>query len=913
MLKPAVRRFVGVALAVSCSIVAPCATIGADAVPPMVRQDIETVLKEKNRKLAEEKDRNGIGFKRGTYSKSLQRSDASTYTVAYVQDTLEAAPGNESDQLRTERFELTVKRDRAGKWAIAKEEKKDDVVGLYRPYFGVPWIYKFDSFSFEREGLKVSATNGYAYASKLLDAFSGFKVFAADLNFEFTPPLGTSQGDYYRVLDSELAKEHPGDLVFKPESLSITCDPTTCTEFMTRVFGGLKPDTGAMSKMREALTADRSESEKNKHDNPFANLQPPADPDHRYWSFTFKRQGMNEHFAYLSYDNFEPWQVSFGADGYGTIFAYYSEDMRGKINPSLLEKREDKNALDFDLKGIAGSVDLGLDDPTAMSGDVTFTLKIKRDLKLLPFFIARERRGAERGAAKEVESFVNSIQDASGNELTWTRLSSLGGMVYFPKPIPAGSVVKLRLQFADHDAIYPINPSFFGLSRQGWLPFVRFADFIESFDLTVRTRDRFTVVGIGKKLSDRVAGGIRTTRWTAQEPVSFPTIIFGDYVSAVSKHIVKKSDGTPIPVTVYVDKVSTNSLDENSDEFRRAAASGARDIRGKQLGPIAVQAAVAIELYEQIFGVDYPYSKLDVVGDPLGSFYGQAPSSIVYLGFGVFRGEGTVAAGLFHGGTRITKFNKDVVAHETAHQWWGSVVVHANERNYWFIESLAEVSSAIYVERAFGRKRYDEKVAAWRQEALDNRSEASVQDGTVIWTGDTGREAAANIYAKGSYVFHMLRCTFGDEKLLAFLKAMAQELQHKKIVTRDIQDIMEKVVGGNMDWFFDQWIRGVGIPQYALEFTSRRNEQGKWIVEGTIKQRVLYGKNREPMPGVFFRGVAPLTFVTPDGRELKSTKSILVQGSETRFRVVVAQEPAQVFFNKDGEILAEDTLINRSW
>jgi hypothetical protein len=699
---------------------------------------------------------------------------------------------------------------------------------------------------------------------------------------------------------------------------------------MTRVFSGLTPDTGAMSKMREALTDDKRESEKNKRDNPFADLQPPADPENRYWSFAFKRQGAKEHFVDLSYDNFEPWQVSFGVTGYGTLFAYYSEDMRGKIDPSILEKREDQAALDFDLKGLLGNVDFGLDDPTAMSGDVTYTLKIKRDLTRLPFFIARERLGGTGQAATEVKFFINSIQDVNGNELTWTRLYSFGGLVYFPKPIPAGTIVKLRLQFTNYDAIFQLNPSFFELSRQGWLPFVRFADFIDAFDLTVRTRDRFTVLGVGKKLSDRIAEGIRTTRWTAEKPVSFPTIIFGDYVSAISKHIVKKLDGTPIPVTVYVDKVSTNGLDTKAldtrgsqgegsntqklQEFNSAAAGGARDIRGKQLGPIAVQAAVAIELYQKIYGVDYPYAKLDLVADPLGSFYGQSPSSIIYLGFGVFRGEGTVAAGgLFRGSARLAKFNRDVVAHETGHQWWGAVVANANQRNYWFIESMAEVSSAIYVERAFGRKEYDEKVAAWRQASLDNRSEASVQDGTVIWAGDVGPEAEANIYAKGPYVFHIFRSTFGDEKFLALLKAMAQELQHKEIVTRDIQDVMERVVGGNMNWFFDQWIRGVGIPQYALSYTTRKNEQGKWIVEGTIRQRVVYGKDKEPMPGVFYRGVAPLTFVTPDGKALKSAKSILVQGAETRFRVIVQAEPAQVFFNKDGEILAEDTLINRSW
>ena len=60
-----------------------------------------------------------------------------------------------------------------------------------------------------------------------------------------------------------------------------------------------------------------------------------------------------------------------------------------------------------------------------------------------------------------------------------------------------------------------------------------------------------------------------------------------------------------------------------------------------------------------------------------------------------------------------------------------------------------------------------------------------------------------------------------------------------------------------MDWFFDQWIRGIGKPQYALNYTKRKNEQGKWIVEGTIKQRVVIRQVQGPScTGVYYRGVA---------------------------------------------------------
>jgi hypothetical protein len=601
--------------------------------------------------------------------------------------------------------------------------------------------------------------------------------------------------------------------------------------------------------------------------------------------------------------------MSYFATDYGQVFAYYSEDTRNKgIDPLILEERGDEEARDFDLVGLKGTVELALEDSSAYSGDIQYKLKIKRELKDLPFFIARVRFPGEAEAEKNPKLFINSVQDADGNELTWTRIASYAGLVVLPKPAHAGDVITLRLQFLNYDAIYSLNPSFFGLSRGGWLPFVRFGDFIDEFDLTVRLRDKYTILGVGKVESETTKDGIRTAHYTSPSPVTFPTIIFGDYISDdAGKYEATKLDGTEIPVRVYVDKGSTAGLTDSD-----AAAGGARDIRASALESIATQAAVALNLYKELYGVDYPFAKLDLVADPLGAFYGQAPASLIYLGFGLFRGEGAVAV-QFGGGANISKFNKDTVAHEVGHQWWGGLVTNANFRNYWFVETMAEVSSAIYVERTQGKKKYLEKVAGWRKVFEDNGPLNSVQNGYTTYAGEGARAAVSNIYNKGPYAFHIFRSTFGDEKFYALLKAMAQELQHKEIVTRQMQDVMEKVVGGNMDWFFDQWIRGVGVPQYALSWTKRKNEQGKWVVEGSIKQRVVMGQDKVELKGVYYRGVAPLTFIDLNGKETKSAKPMLVQGAETPFKVIVADEPEFVYFNKDGEILAEDLLINQSW
>ena len=85
-------------------------------------------------------------------------------------------------------------------------------------------------------------------------------------------------------------------------------------------------------------------------------------------------------------------------------------------------------------------------------------------------------------------------------------------------------------------------------------------------------------------------------------------------------------------------------------------------------------------------------------------------------------------------------------------------------------------------------------------------------------------------------------------------------------MTRDIQQVAEKSFGANLDWFFDQWIRGVGVPQYRMLYDQRQTEDGSWLIEGTIQQRVVVGSERsfDVLEGTYYRGVVNL-IVTAGG------------------------------------------------
>ena len=74
----------------------------------------------------------------------------------------------------------------------------------------------------------------------------------------------------------------------------------------------------------------------------------------------------------------------------------------------------------------------------------------------------------------------------------------------------------------------------------------------------------------------------------------------------------------------------------------------------------------------------------------------------------------------------------------------------------------------------------------------------------------------------------------------------------------------------DLEWFFDQWIRGIGIPEYSFRHRLRQTEDGKYVVEGTIVQRVLAGPKKRELPGVGFRAMVPITVLGTDKQEYGS-------------------------------------------
>lgn len=104
------------------------------------------------------------------------------------------------------------------------------------------------------------------------------------------------------------------------------------------------------------------------------------------------------------------------------------------------------------------------------------------------------------------------------------------------------------------------------------------------------------------------------------------------------------------------------------------------------------------------------------------------------------------------------------------------------------------------------------------------------------------------IYPKGAYVLHMIRMMMfdarngGDKRFKETMQDFVNTYRGKAATTEDFKSMVEKHMtqgmdlDGNhkMDWFFNQYVYGTGISQYAFHATTEATADGKTRIKAEL-------------------------------------------------------------------------------
>ena len=243
-------------------------------------------------------------------------------------------------------------------------------------------------------------------------------------------------------------------------------------------------------------------------------------------------------------------------------------------------------------------------------------------------------------------------------------------------------------------------------------------------------------------------------------------------------------------------------------------ANPAYDVVSAEVGPVRVNsyapgdrmdgaelaldtAVQAMTSYGQRFG-EYPFVELDIVTTPTRALGIEYPG--IFANAERIYDLSTSSAG----GTPNEVLLQSTTAHETAHQWFYSLVGSDQLNEPWLDESLTQYATYLYYV-----DRYGENNAEGFLESLRGRwASAENRDLPVGLPADaySGQDYGAIVYGRGPLFIKELADTMGQERFDAFLRQYNETYRYQIAAAVDFKTLAEAACDCDLSPLFAQWV-----------------------------------------------------------------------------------------------------------
>jgi aminopeptidase N len=263
--------------------------------------------------------------------------------------------------------------------------------------------------------------------------------------------------------------------------------------------------------------------------------------------------------------------------------------------------------------------------------------------------------------------------------------------------------------------------------------------------------------------------------------------------------------------------------------------------------------------------------------------------------------ENASAIFYFDEGFRQHRMDEGLIAHETAHQWFGDAVTEREWPHVWLSEGFATYFAALWTRHAHGDSAFRADMSRIRATVLADQQ--VVPSRPVIDSDQSDLLALLNrnSYEKGGFVLHMLRAQVGEGPFFAALRKYYASHRDGTALTDDLRREMEVASGQQLAWFFDQWLRRPGFAEPNVTWSYDSSSQQVLLDVG---QSGRFGAYRFPLT-VELRGA--------DGQSRRATLEV---PAAARARLVVPGKvvvpPRTLVVDPDVELLGRITVSSRS-
>jgi len=345
-----------------------------------------------------------------------------------------------------------------------------------------------------------------------------------------------------------------------------------------------------------------------------------------------------------------------------------------------------------------------------------------------------------------------------------------------------------------------------GIDNRHWMPcFDDMADKITT-NLTINFPEGYEVISNGALKSKKTKNGITSWNYIMEKPHA-PYLM----MVAVGKYQYedrKTNSGVPVRLYYYPEHQS-----RVAQTYRYSTEM--------------------IDYMENYLSFKYPWVNYKQV--PVADFLYGAMENTTATIFGDFYMVDEKAA--------LDKEYLDVNAHELAHQWFGDLVTSRSGPHHWLHESFAT-----FFQMRFTREIKGEAYYRWW---MRENAEAAIKETEKDLMG-VGHSMAGSSrhYLKGGFVLDMLTYVMGEENFKKGLNHYLKTHQYGNVETDDLLYAFHEATGQDLYWFFEQWIKKGGEPQFKINFTeieSDENKFGVFDVQQTHEVSDLVGYFKMPI------------------------------------------------------------------
>ncbi|HMD48391.1 MAG TPA: M1 family aminopeptidase, partial [Bryobacteraceae bacterium] len=387
---------------------------------------------------------------------------------------------------------------------------------------------------------------------------------------------------------------------------------------------------------------------------------------------------------------------------------------------------------------------------------------------------------------------------------------------------------------------------YYVISRGTWYPHagLEFAN----YDLTFRYPKNLTLASTGNSVEERTDGDWKISRRRTESPVRFAGFNLGDFQSAsierngyhidvyANRHVEAALQPRPAPPTLAPPAIPHMRRDVL--DLSPSPPPVPVDPAGR-FAEIEKNVDDALDFMTSAFG---PPATRTLSITPIPAAFGQGFPGLIYLSTVAYLSADQRPQRL-HAAYEQTFYSELLEQHEVAHQWWGDLVTPASYRDEWLIESLANYSALLLLEKRKGVKAVNELLDDYRNHLLAKTEAGRTLEsvGPISWGRRLESSLAPNAwevvaYQKGTWVIHMLRRRMGDANFYKFLREAASRYRLSPISTDQFRELASaylpaKSKDPDLKSFFENWVDGTGIPTVKLSYSWRAGK-----LSGTLAQ-----------------------------------------------------------------------------